>query len=40
MLTRSPLGLWTRIRLAAAALLIWGVALLLLVDIDRLAAHW
>lgn len=40
MLTRSPLGLSTRIKLAAATLLIWGVALLLFVDIDRLAGHW
>lgn len=37
---RRPLDLWTRLRLAAATLLVWGVALLLLIDVDRLAAHW
>jgi hypothetical protein len=40
MHSRSPLRFWTMVQLGAAALAVWGVALLLLVDVDRLAAHW
>ena len=40
MARRSAFGFWTGLRLATAALLIWGGALLLFVDIDKLAAHW
>jgi hypothetical protein len=34
----TRVGFRTRLRLAALALALWGAALLLLVDIDRLAA--
>jgi len=37
---RSRIGLWTGLKLAAAALALWGVALLLFIDVDKLASHW
>jgi hypothetical protein len=40
MRRQAPLNFWIGLRLAAVALALWGVALLLLVDVDRLAAHW
>jgi hypothetical protein len=40
MQARSPMHFWTALQLAAAALFVWGVALLLFVDIDKLAWRW
>lgn len=39
MAARKPLGLRTRLWLAATALMLWGGAMLLFVDMDRLAGH-
>jgi hypothetical protein len=35
---RTPLDVWTSLRLAVMVLALWGIALLVLIDIDRLAA--
>ncbi len=40
MRQRTPFNFWIGLRLAAVALALWGVALLLFIDVDRLAAHW
>jgi predicted hotdog family 3-hydroxylacyl-ACP dehydratase len=40
MRAHSRLGFWFGIRLAAAALAVWAVAMLVLVDLDKLASHW
>jgi predicted hotdog family 3-hydroxylacyl-ACP dehydratase len=40
MRTHSRLGFWFGIRLAAVALAVWTAAMLVLVDVDKLASHW
>ncbi len=40
MRPNSPVNFWTSLRLAAAALLVWGVALAVFIDIDKIAWHW
>jgi len=40
MRAHSRLGFWIGIRLAAVALAVWAVAMLVLVDVDKLASHW
>jgi hypothetical protein len=37
---RLPIGFWTALQLAAAVLVVWGVALLVFVDVDKLAWRW
>jgi predicted hotdog family 3-hydroxylacyl-ACP dehydratase len=39
MRAHSRLGFWFGIRLAAVALAVWAVAMLILVDVDKLASH-
>jgi predicted hotdog family 3-hydroxylacyl-ACP dehydratase len=40
MRAHSRLGFWFGIRLAAVALAVWGIAMLIMVDVDRLASHF
>jgi len=40
MSPRTRIGLRTAMKLAAAALVLWGVTLLLFIDVDKLASHW
>ena len=39
MRLRNPFGFWTGLKLAAMALLLWGGAMILFVDIDKLAGR-
>ena len=36
----NPFGSWTGLKLAAMALLLWGGAMILFVDIDKLVGRW
>jgi predicted hotdog family 3-hydroxylacyl-ACP dehydratase len=40
MRAHPRLGFWVGIRLAAVALAVWAAAMLVFVDVDKLASHW